>query len=366
MNTNYRKISRCIFLFILISTFSFTQAKQKQFSINDKNTSLIGRYIQNPNNIEFDYSHFTIQFEFKGTSCSIQIEDTASIFNAYIDNKLKRIECKNGQTQISLATNLKEAWHSIKIVKITEACVCKSVAKSIIVEGNSPQIKPIKKRKKLIEFIGNSITCGFGNDIEDPNAPFSAETENAQKSFASLIAKNFDAEIHMVSFSGRGVIRNYGDKNRKSDYPMTKLYKQTLASNHNKLWDFKRVQPNMIFIMLGANDFSTFPTPKPREFVKVYLDFIEFIRNKYHQDIKIVLASSPSIKENGYELIKEVVDTRKQAYNDTNICFIGIPKELLITPEDYGACWHPNHKAHKKMARFITPVISSFMKWEER
>ncbi|WP_204266956.1 hypothetical protein, partial [Citrobacter youngae] len=39
-----------------------------------------------------------------------------------------------------------------------------------------------------IEFIGNSLTCGYGVEGKDRSEPYKAETENCNLSYATIIA----------------------------------------------------------------------------------------------------------------------------------------------------------------------------------
>ena len=56
-----------------------------------------------------------------------------------------------------------------------------------------------------IEFIGNSLTCGYGVEGKDRSEPYKAETENCNLSYATIIARYFNADYTLIAHSGRGV-----------------------------------------------------------------------------------------------------------------------------------------------------------------
>ena len=85
-----------------------------------------------------------------------------------------------------------------------------------------------------IEFIGNSLTCGYGVEGKDRSEPYKAETENCNLSYATIIARYFNADYTLIAHSGRGVVRNYGDSVRISAVTM-KLIKVSLPDTFTVL-----------------------------------------------------------------------------------------------------------------------------------
>ena len=61
---------------------------------------------------------------------------------------------------------------------------------------------------RKLEFIGDSITCGFGNEGPGPNCPFTADTENESLAYGTLTAQALNAEHHTIAWSGIGMVRH--------------------------------------------------------------------------------------------------------------------------------------------------------------
>jgi hypothetical protein len=59
-----------------------------------------------------------------------------------------------------------------------------------------------------LEFYGDSITCGYGNEGTPP-CDFTAGTENNWLSWGPMTARALNASVHVEAWSGKGVVR-YG------------------------------------------------------------------------------------------------------------------------------------------------------------
>lgn len=67
-----------------------------------------------------------------------------------------------------------------------------------------------------------------------------------------MTADALNAELHVECWSGKGVVRNYGDKKQESDLPMPKYVPLALANDFAALWNFSNYVPDTIVINLGS------------------------------------------------------------------------------------------------------------------
>ena len=145
-----------------------------------------------------------------------------------------------------------------------------------------------------MEFIGDSISCGYGN-LKVAPCHFEAATENVHESFVQKTARYLNATTsHVQCWSGKGMVRNYGDKSTVSKDPLPLFYGRTLANDATKPWNFS-VVPDLVVISLGTNDFSTPPRPSLEEFGAGYQKVIDLIKAKYlvrNPNLKLVLVVS--------------------------------------------------------------------------
>ncbi|MEZ4766461.1 MAG: GDSL-type esterase/lipase family protein [Calditrichia bacterium] len=110
---------------------------------------------------------------------------------------------------------------------------------------------PLLRRK--IEFIGDSITCGFGNEAASETS-FLLQQRMATGQFAAQSRPETGRGIsRSFAFPGRGVHRNY-DGSRTGLLP--ELFEQIYPQSPKK-WNFSQWQPDVAVINLGTNDFAS-------------------------------------------------------------------------------------------------------------
>jgi hypothetical protein len=161
-----------------------------------------------------------------------------------------------------------------------------------------------------------------------------------------------------VAYSGRGVVRNYGDANKTSPEPIPSLYDRTCCNDAAIKWDFNKWVPQAVVINLGTNDFSTQPYPDKMVFQTAYSELITQVKTHY-PGVKVFCLCGPMIGEPCMSYINEVVAGLP---DDGSVHFIKISQSLM-TSADWGCDWHPNRSGQQKIADVIVPVIKSIMNW---
>lgn len=233
-----------------------------------------------------------IEFLCKGSYAYITV--IGDNVDAQHENQYSRFAIyKNGELVVDDTVNYeKRKYHIeindfengavVKLVKLSEAA-CSGFYVGTIGAFCSGDIEPTAKKETTIEFIGDSITCGYGID-DDQYGYFSTSTENFSRTYAYLTAKELDADYSAVAFSGYGVLSGYTSDGRinSADTLWNYYDKSSVFSDGSKAyWDFGKFNPDCIVINLGTNDASYCATGQRREaFYESYYDFIKFVRNK--------------------------------------------------------------------------------------
>ena len=252
------------------------------------------------------------------------------------------------------------AAHTLIIRKRTEAFVGRGEFLGFILDAGKKLLEPEPRPERRIEIIGNSITCGYGVEGSSGSCKFSKETEDACKSYAAVVADRLDADYSLVAYSGRGVVRNYGDSNKTSPDPMPSLYDRTCCGDSTVKWDFTRWTPQAAIINLGTNDFSTLPHPDKTVFQEAYARLIRRVSGLY-SGVKVFCVCGPMIGEPCLGTIREVV-TQLQNEGGRDVFFVEVKPDLMSLT-DWGCDWHPNMNGQRKIAGVIEPVIRSAMGW---
>lgn len=246
------------------------------------------------------------------------------------------------------------AVHEISIVKLTEANLGAMSFSDISFEGaeimNAKEQSSCYTKNKHMLVVGDSITAGYGVDGVYP-CSFSAETENILDSYATLVGQNVGADVVTVAWSGKGMVRNYGDESTTSVDPMPMFYNRTLATSDDPLlyWNpsASSFQPNVVLITLGSNDYSTTPYPSDEDFINGYVALVEQIMVDY-PNAKIAAVCEPTPGGNECVNVQYVADT-------LHIVYINIPDEIYTVP--YGCDGHPSVEAQQNIANVITPIV---------
>lgn len=359
----------CITVFLQMTSFSFPAVKQGDTSngiINADNPNIqyVGRFdFSNPKKVVFDWPGVFICARFEGTSCSIRLQDSTNEYSVIIDNHAPKVVIPGEYKILKVASGLDgSVSHTIMIQKKTEAFVGEGVFEGFILDKGATLLPPHKRPDRRIEIIGNSITCGYGVLSDSSNCHFSKQTEDAGMSYAAILSRRLHADYHLIAYSGKGVVRNYGDKHKTSVHPMPSLYDRTCWHDSTLKWDFKKWVPQMVVINLGTNDFSTKPYPDKKVFEAAYNRLINRVRSLYPH-VTIFCVSGPMIGEPCTDEVRDVVKQQQKKENQyKDVFFIEIPRSNF-NDKDWGCDGHPNIYGSYKMVETMLPIIRLRMGW---
>lgn len=248
---------------------------------------------------------------------------------------------------------LEEGVNKVKLIKLSESANSVLQLDSIEVQEGAT-VAPTEAKDLSIEFIGDSITCGYGVDGTSSES-FSVKNENAAKTYAYVMADLLDADYSFVSVSGTGVKSGYATSDEPNETLLAPNYYDNLcftwewidgANPGEQAWDFSNYQPDLVIVNLGTNDSSWTKGDgyKIANFQQAYDDFLRHIREKNpNADIVCVLGM---MGQDLCDAEEEVVEVVSRDLNDDRIFFISLP--VQNTEEDgVGVDWHPSEKTHK-------------------
>ena len=338
----------------------------RSFPVTEQYVKLTGRTGMNNDIRWLIHSASKVEFKLTGTKASIVLRGDASI-NDHMSTRARYAVYVDGQRtmtgmvrkmeeELEVFSSEEEKEVEIAIVKLSEAANSIFGIREIHVTA-SKDIEPLPEKKTKIEFIGDSITCGYGVDDENRDHHFSTETEDATKTYAYMTADALDADYSFVAYSGHGIISGYTDDGTRTTSQMVPDIYEMLGKNYgsaNRLidlsapWDFSRFVPDHIVINLGTNDSSYVGNEPERKevFITGYVSFLKMVRKdnpKAH-----ITAALGTMGDSLYPCVEEAVKRYSAETGDTNI------STLHFTPQDgstgYAADWHPTEATQKKAA----------------
>ena len=182
--------------------------------------------------------------------------------------------------------------HRIEVLKRTESW---QGTIDVAGFGGVRDIAPVPLPARRLLFIGDSITCGAGADVSDAASTLDGSVINdGAKSFGRVLAARLGAACHLVSYGGRGIIRDWQGIRETNNAPT--FYERAMPDDAKALWDHRRYVPQAIGICLGTNDFNQ-GVPDQNEFVNAYVEFVRKV-GRDAPDAAILVIDSPMTSDN--------------------------------------------------------------------
>jgi lysophospholipase L1-like esterase len=331
-------------------------------SAEDERIRYGGRFdFSDPQHVYFDWSGIMIEAAFSGPLLQILLKDGTNLYNVTIDGRSKILKTNPEKTSYLVAQDLPDGPHVVRLTKRTEAFVGAGVFSGFILEAGHDLLEKPASAGRLIEFIGDSITTGYGNEGDSPQCWFTADTQNVAKAFAAQTANHFNAEYSIVALSGLGVVRNLRSSEASSPETAIDFLDRTIAMNPVDSWDPQHINPDAVIVNLGTNDFSSLPFPEVEIFVEAYVDLLQRIRLRYPQ-VPIFALAGPLMLGPAPYAIRTSAE-RMRLDGDDNVHFVLIEDTLDESEGDFGCDWHPNVQGHKKIAKQLVLAMADVLGW---
>jgi len=358
-------------LWIHLVLFSTCFASNHFIAADDPAITYVGRVIlvTNENGTSsaiFDWSGIEIQVNIQvneEVSLYAHFNDPGNFYNVFVNNQFTGIFNTTSELSLFLVTKLQPGTNNIAITKRTEAAYGVVTFFGFNLEVSSPfkllDANKSKQQQRRLEFLGASMTCGYGIDGTYPCSE-QPQYENNFESYGPVSARALGAEYHAEAWSGKGVVRNYASPNTTSPDPFPTFWNRTLAHDPTIINDFTQWVPDALMINLGTNDFSTKPWPPQTVFEDGLEDFIDDIQTKYSSNTTVVLTCGPMVVVPLCNFTQNVVD--KMWNNGKPVYYVSFDG-ILNFPSDYGCDGHPNHVGQQKMAEITIPVLKKILDW---
>ncbi len=347
------------------------------------NVRPLGRTHQLPDCLWLCFSGTGAEFAFHGSRCEVTIAGDVNAYPRQRDNLVRlaiyvdgvRVvdEMIDGKEKTFTVLDAEEARDVVvRIVKLSETAMSTCGVAAISVD-DPDGIRPTPARARRIEFIGDSITCGYGVDDEVAEHHFSTTTEDVTRAYAWRTAELLGADWSMVSISGYGIISGY---TATGEAPVTaqqlpKFYEKlgfSYGTFRKKIaasvrWDFSAFQPDVIVVNLGTNDDSyTLDDPERREAYRAaYVDFLRVVRR--NNPDALILCTLGIMGDRLYPMVVQAVTDYSAATGDTNIHCMKF--DVQRAADGYVADWHPTAVTHEKAALKLAAEIRRLTGWED-
>jgi hypothetical protein len=307
----------------------------------------------------------SIEGNFTGESLSLKLKDQfgKNYFNVFIDGDLahpKIVKAEEGSKTYPVARGLPAGQHRFLITKRTEGEEGATVFQGLELSDKGKLLAPPPRKQRHIEFFGDSITSGMGNEAPDNGPDHLLNEKNNFMSYASITARNLDAEAHITSQSGIGVMVSW------FPFTMPDFYDQVNAvGNNDSKWDFSSWTPDVVVINLMQNDKWLIdrekrlqPIPDEAQRVQAYKGFVQKIRALYPRAYIVCAlgsmdATSADSKWPGY--VRTAVEQIQREQGDKRIDTVFF--------DFTGVQGHPRVRQHQANAERLTAFIKEKVGW---
>ncbi len=356
-----------LFLLLLISSGVYAQEITRNFA----QIITHGRVERSDDGITLIGSAASLVFAFEGDSLSLELESRDSwehhnYVSIVLDGTyIKRLKIEKGPGRwyhIPVQATEKRL-HSIAIYKATEAAngtvVFSNASAAMAAPGGS-------KKTKRIEFIGNSITCGMGNDTAEIPCGTGEwfDQHNAYWAYGPILSRKLGVDFLLSSVSGIGMYRNWNDEHDKEAIMPDVYGKLDLNRDSQKRYDFS-FQPDIISICLGTNDLSDGDGKKSRlpfneeQFTSNYIAFIKMLYS-HNPNARIALLTSPMLSGEKHETLVRCLKKVMAAFTEDRIHLpIALFEFKPMKPN--GCTYHPDIDDHKAMAAQLEPFFAKLL-----
>ncbi len=327
----------------------------------------IGRFdARDPAGPRFGWPATAIETAFTGVGVDVRLRDEgANVFAVAIDGGVPASLATNRTTErYVLARGLGPGRHTVLLTKRTESNVGIVQFLGFVPQEGVLLKTPEPARTRRIEFVGDSVTCGYGDLAKGPKEHFSAATEDEASAYGALTAAAFGAQRSVISYSGIGVYRDHDGSTRDQ---MPVRFRRILADDPTSQWGFRGPAPDAVVVHLGVNDFAK--GDPGAAFEQAYVGLLRMLGTVYPH-AAIVCAVSPMLtdayppgaknrtKAAGY--IRAAVDQRRLA-GDSHVFYFAFDE--IVKADGFGADYHPSLASHRRMAAALVAVLRSTLGW---
>lgn len=353
-----------ISIFIMLLCTTNVMAQTKFIGAENPNIRYIGR-INSSNKFApmMAYPGSSIQACFTGTSISMKMKPNSGYFMVGIDNEnYHKIHFTERDSIIRIAKGLKDGRHFIEAMLVTEEYEEQPEFYGFYIDRDAELIDMGNDNRHSIEFIGNSMTCGYGTEATDGTIKYDPSNSNFFYTYAAITTRELNARPMVVARSGIGVYRNYDGNIEGDENTMPQWYDYTLIYDDSQLWDTSGNIPDVLCINLGTNDFSTTGC-NVELYRENYEKFVRHLRLLYPKT-KIVMLSGCMLDGKALEqqqLALNAIYDKLKSEGDKNVY------RFNFSPQNgnlgYGADYHPSKAQHRKMANELIPYLRSITNW---
>ncbi|HEY4059482.1 MAG TPA: SGNH/GDSL hydrolase family protein [Kofleriaceae bacterium] len=299
---------------------------------------------------QFAWPGSSLTTRFSGTTISIALEDGGeNWFEITVDGvNQPPLQAMAGARSYVLASGLADGEHDLVFARRTESFFGTSKFDAF----TNATLVPTPRPQRYIEFIGDSITCGYGVLGASATCMFDATTEAETRAWARLTADSLGALHASIAYSGIGMTRNNGGS---TDNTMPDRYTRLFADDAESVWGFSYT-PDVIVINLSTNDYAM--GDPGVAFETTYVAFIKNLRSHF-PNVPVLIATSPMLGNEARTTLRAHLDAIAGQLDGVHVMDLA----EQMPADGLGCDYHPSTVTDQKMAVVATQAIRDVTGW---
>ncbi|MBR5514615.1 MAG: hypothetical protein IKU52_00255 [Clostridia bacterium] len=274
-------------------------------------------------------------------------ENTDVYFTVYIDGERKnpRFHVSEGKNVLVPVTDLKKGEHNIKLVRQTEWDRGDVYITDVEIKGEL--IDPPKDKEVFIEFVGDSLVSGFGNQPKE-YSPIewggASAYQDATKAYPFMISQALDCDISVVAIQGIGTSCGGWE------FTMNEVYENYPRVNEKDYSYSPKRSADIVVVHLLGNDKYEYEN---RGFT------LDYVFEKAEELCRMVRAKHPNAAvifcpadfcEKGAKMIEEKLGGAENGYYST-----------ILYMDALGKGAHPSVAGHESAVEALLPLMKDIL-----
>lgn len=314
-------------------------------SFDEEYINVYGRSYFTNDQLNFDHAANAVELGIVGTSLSVNLSSSAKTYmQVFVDGATTgtRLEISSGTKKYTVAEDLTDGYHKIRIVKATEDQNWR------INSFEATAFATVAEKSDLkIEFIGDSITAGYAV-LGSTGDAWSVDNSDCANSYAYFAAQELQADYSTIACSGICTKAYHWQSNLN----MATMYKR--VSNIKTQEYAFNFNPDVVVLNLGTNEASYLSGNGANYgdiFPNDYQEFLTYLRQKNPNAYIICLygmMGKNSVIESGITTAVKNMNDEKIVYNP-----------FQFDANTLGGAGHPSVSAQKIWGNALAQYIQT-------
>ena len=300
------------------------------------------------------YPGVTLRVAFSGTRLAVEMQGgERSLMDVIVDGGAPRtIQLEPRWHAYELLADAPPGRHTVELVRRTETWLGLASVARFTTDGRFEPAAPLPARRLLV--LGDSVTCGANMERPDNNKDNPAWW-NARVSYGMLLGQALDAQVQLVCFGGRGLVRSWNGKT--DEYQLAQFYGLAIPDAARPVpWKQKDYAPDLILVAIGTNDFNQ-GIPERLPYVDAYVKFVRTLLAD-HPKAQVVLTEGAILKDEKKAALTAYIDETVKKVKNKRVH--AVPSEYHPgDPQDM----HPTTAQHAEMAAELAVPLKALMGW---